>query len=476
MLTHGDIYELTSVVSTVEGDVTSRFKFNNGQTDYSYEFGSLVLIGTMPTGTLTVTYKYFSHSGTGDYFSVDSYVSSGLIDYYSTMKSYISTTDGTEYDLHRCLDFRPKFDTTNTVIDMPVIDSRITTSIQYYVPRYDAISLDPTGKVTIVYGVPSDTPSEPVIRPGTISLGSVYVPPYTFSIADMVLYPTKSKGYKMRDIKKIEDRILSLEQYTTLNNSESSLVNNDIVDAATGLSRYKSGYLVESFVDMTKIADFQNADFKASYISNELCPAMEKYDVALDYVSTTGKTLYNAISNNWFVTIGYTQVVFAQNNSSTRITNINPFSVFAWKGTLNLVPSVDNFTNYSILPPVNNTINNITYTTETIDVPRPWGYIPTYMHIDDPDRQTFSFAPVQQNWIDGGYSANDPSRIAVLATTWHQAYNSNGGIVDGIDYGVVNAGILDPSKMWWIPDANSQANRDQFVAVRGWFGVDPIIK
>jgi hypothetical protein len=182
--------------------------------------------------------------------------------------------------------------------------------------------------------------------------------------------------------------------------------------------------------------------------------------------------MYNATSKNWFITIDYTQVVFAQQNTSTRITNINPFSVFTWKGTLNLVPSVDNFTNYSILPPINETINNITYNTETIDVPRPWGYIPTYMHIDDPDRQTFTFAEVPKPWADGGA---DFRQAAVIATTWHQVHNSNGGVQGGIDYGVVNGGILDPSKMWWIPNANTQTNRDAFRGVRIGLGVDPIL-
>jgi Domain of unknown function (DUF4815) len=417
-LSKADIVRIVSVISTVDGDVTARFKLNNGQTDYAYLPGSLLLVAAMPAGTLTAVYEYFSHSGTGDFFSVDSYASSGLTDYYGSMSNYVSSNDKTVFNLRNCLDFRPRFDATPSTIDMVVVDSRISTDVQYYVSRIDAVCIDKSGNTFVVNGTPAEVPVAPALRVDSIQLGTVFVPAYTYKIADMYVTASKYKGYKMRDILTLENRVSRLEQYSMLSKTESNLINLDVIDAATGLTRHKSGYLVETFDDIEKIADFQNSDFKVSYIGGELKPLMERYDVPLELVSTTGTVTGNDGNLNKTVTLNYTYEAFAEQKQSTRVSNINPFSVFSWKGQLKLMPSVDNFVNVTILPPKFETVTNYVTENVIVDIPRYWAFRPV-------PGQMNTFAPAPSGWPSGAAFAEYAARVHA-----NDAYGASNNNVD----------------------------------------------
>jgi len=432
VLTKADIYRLTSVLSSVDGDVTSRYMLNNGQTDYAYMPGSLVLVGDLPGGTLTAVYEYFIHSGTGDFFSVDSYADSGLLEYYTSISEYNSPSNNTTYDLRNCLDFRPKFDTVTNTIDMIIVDSRVSTDIQYYVPRIDSVMIGKTGNLYVNYGVPAESPVSPSVTAEAIELGTVFVPAYTYSISDMSVYPSKFKGYKMSDIRNIEDRVFNIEQYSLLSQTEQSIVNYDVIDTATGLSRYKSGYLVETFIDPLKIADFQNPEFLVSYVGERIKPAMEKFSVDMEYVSGTGLVSENVTNKNKLITLPYTSVIFTEQLSSTRVSNINPFAVFSWKGELNIVPSVDKFVVFNILPPIFRTVTNVVVENVTVEVPRPWGFQP------EPGANV-AFAPISQALIEA--TGNTTAAGALTqAVQWHSTANDLGGRNDP-----------NPANWWWIP-------------------------
>ncbi|BCU95181.1 MAG: hypothetical protein CM15mV8_0250 [Caudoviricetes sp.] len=55
-------------------DITNRYELDNGQRDNYYDVGRIKLkSGELePTGSLRITFDFFSH-GAGDYFDVDSY-------------------------------------------------------------------------------------------------------------------------------------------------------------------------------------------------------------------------------------------------------------------------------------------------------------------------------------------------------------------------------------------------------------------
>jgi hypothetical protein len=386
-LKYADGIRLISVISSVDGNVTSRFMFDNGQRDYVYGRSAVVLIsGTAPTGTLTATYDYFAHNaGSGDHFTVDSYVSSGLVDYFeSSLLYYTSKSGGTKYDLRNCLDFRPREGVAGGITGvssltnyLPQVDSRITTSVQSYVGRYDVVVIDKASKISTLTGVPSETPYVPKINSEIISLGTIYVPPYTYSVNDMRLSKSNNSTYRMKDIFGIENRIANLEDYVTINATEASIINYDVIDAQTGLSRYKSGYLVDTFDNPDIISDILGSQFTITYFSGNIIPQFEVYETPL--VTSSAGTL--SITNN-VVMLPFTEIVFAKQPMSSKITNINPFSVFSWHGIMSIQPKSDSWEEIQNLPTVlnthnqvlNNTVVNIT--TETINVSRPWDWVP----------------------------------------------------------------------------------------------------
>ena len=75
----GDYGLATANVSTVTAGstvITGNFTLDTGQRDNYYDIGRIVRkpSSPIPTGRLLVIYDYLEHSGTGDFFSVNSYV------------------------------------------------------------------------------------------------------------------------------------------------------------------------------------------------------------------------------------------------------------------------------------------------------------------------------------------------------------------------------------------------------------------
>jgi hypothetical protein len=364
-----DVVRVKTITSTVDGDVTSRFVLDNGQRDYAYIRGSLILSGTLPTGTLTVVYDYFNHNaGSGDYFSVDSYESSGMTDYYeNSTLNYKSPSTSKIYDLRDMLDFRPRVGTDgtfngtgNAVASVPVVDSRITTSIRQYVGRVDAVVLASDGEISVISGLPLVNPAAPNVSSEYIHLADVFVPPYTYSSNDVIVAAKSNRVYTMRDVGLIDNRVSNIEDLVFLSQVETSAINYDIIDATTGLSRYKSGYLVDSFSNADKISEINSAQFNVSYIGEKIIPRFEVITTPMTVVSNTGQVTGDVI------TLPYTNSVLAKQPMSSRVTNVNPFSVFSWIGDMSLTPSKDTWIVVEDLPV------NYTSSVEVVTIQRPW--------------------------------------------------------------------------------------------------------
>lgn len=374
-LSRADIVRLISVVSSVDGTVTDRYTLDNGQRDYAYLLGAINVKADsiVPSGTLTVVYDYFTHNaGSGDYFSVDSYESSGIANYYdSPLLTYKSSNTGKTYDLRDVLDFRSRVGndglyTSGTASLARVVqnDSRLTTSIRQYIGRVDAVVMNGSGDIEIITGTPSSTPKLPFIPSGVLFLSTLNIPAYTFNVGDIAVKKQKNRVYTMKDVGKIDTRLQTLEEFVLLTETESFAVNYDVVDAATGLSRYKSGYLVDTFDNPDIISDITNPLFKATYISDVITPQFEVIEAKMFITNEDTQTTGTA------VTLPYTSVQMISQPVSSKITNINPFSVFSWTGRMVLFPESDIWTEVEYLPTI---INNITETiTENVEVRRPF--------------------------------------------------------------------------------------------------------
>ena len=372
-----DVYKISSItytsgVNTI--NVTDYFDLVTGQTDFAYNRSQLKLKNgyTLGTVSLTIQYSYYEHSASGDYFSIDSYAASG-IDHLDQTYVYVSTSNSYVYNLKNCIDFRPSVGTDGSFTgpnsrrnDLIVPEYLLTTDIQYFVPRIDVISISKDGTISATQGIPNESPAIPKIGVDQLELDRIYVPAYTERITDITLKRVAIVRSTMQDISKIKDRISRLEEAYTLTAAENNLLSYDVVDAATGQSRYKTGYLVENFTVPFTIGDTFNDAFKASFDGNTMTSAFDSTICDLQFVSNSSS---HYRQNNYCVTLPYTEKVLAEQPYSSRVTNLNPFLVISWTGSLSVFPNSDHWIETLDLPTIFN--EKTEEVVITVNVPSP---------------------------------------------------------------------------------------------------------
>jgi hypothetical protein len=363
LLDHADVYELVSVV--VGGVETFQmWTLDTGATDYEYGVSSIKLKDgyTLPSGNLSISYKYFNHTP-GDYFTVDSY--SGIPN--QDIPGFRSPSTGQVYKLRDVIDFRKTYFSPSNIV---VSDTIVTTSVQKYIGRIDSLCITKDSKFKVISGTPSESPRAPTIPLDVYELSRFSIPPYTYSIGQILEKRIAVNRYTMRDIKKMDDRLSSLEEFSTLTASEAAIMNTPVIDAATGLDRFKSGYVVESMEDPFGLANVTAPEFLASLNSiRGIYPRVEQ--------SVVDMTLWNAVSNsyritNGVITLNYTETPLASVDVSSRITNLNPYMVIAWNGQLTLDPPGDVWVDVIDNPEVVNTIVEYQTITNWISIPFVW--------------------------------------------------------------------------------------------------------
>jgi hypothetical protein len=350
-LVHADGYKVLNVymsadftteASVEDQDITEYYELDNGQRDNYYDLARLKLksgSAFVPTGQLLIKYTYFSH-GVGDFFSVDSY--DGVIPYEDIPK-YVTANTGESIELRSAIDFRPRIDADGVDFSSvtgaaPSPLSTFSTDVQYYLSRLDKIVLDAKGQFSVIKGVSSLNPELPESPKESMVLYHIFVPAYTLNVDEVETTLIDNKRYTMRDIGKLEKRIDNIEYYTSLSLLESEASNKDIIDA-NGLSRLKSGFIVDSF-NTHSVGNVLSPDYKASIDrqNHRLRPLFSEKNVRLKYNATESKFV---TKTGDVVTLPFTETsLFDQNKASSTI-NVNPYQVFEWTGNVELSPSQD---------------------------------------------------------------------------------------------------------------------------------------
>ena len=102
-----DILDITSAVLASDSNVSvlDRFELDNGQRDTHYGLGRLVKKQGRadPIGNVSVTFRHFTSTGSGDFFAVNSYT--GVVEYDKIPNHTLS--NGLTINLRDYLDFRP---------------------------------------------------------------------------------------------------------------------------------------------------------------------------------------------------------------------------------------------------------------------------------------------------------------------------------------------------------------------------------
>ena len=331
-----DVYQINTIYvnegsfSNTVSDSSLLFSFDNGQRDDHYELSSISSISSFLNANSRIlidfdVFTYDQSQGVG-FFNGNSYpvddVNASNTSAIQTqyIPQYVSMT-GMIYDLRDSFDFRPFANNVanaqsnsinwgtyatinpngNNVLQfyvnpvygsfIPSPDTNYITDIQYYLSRVDKAILQTSGTFSIIEGTPAPLPTPPIDSIKAMTLGIINVPPYpTLSTPvakssnrydyAMTIDITQNKGYTMSDINAINDRVNSLEYYSSLNLLEQS-IQSLLTTTANGQNTFQNGMLVDPFND-TSIADTTDTTFNCSITANNhLLPAFYSFTKAL---------------------------------------------------------------------------------------------------------------------------------------------------------------------------------------------------
>lgn len=293
-----DVFKLNAVYvdnsggtySTSNPDRVTSFNLDTGQRDSYYGLAYLTTTSPIaPNATLLVSVDNFvavPSQGVG-FFTAASYPIDDANTANTTaiqtwnIPQYTSGT-GIPFDLRDCVDFRPY--AVNTAVAnasiatatvnpsstltlysygangsyVPSPGTNYQSSIEFYLPRKDRISLTTGGEILVSEGTPALQPVVPPEVPGTMTIGIATIAPYPsltpteakaynrydYAVQTSIL---QTKRYTMADINKLNNRIDRLEYYTSLSLLEQATSSLLVRSGETGQNRFKNGILVDPF-------------------------------------------------------------------------------------------------------------------------------------------------------------------------------------------------------------------------------------
>ena len=379
--------------STGQVDVTSHFRFDNGQSDNYYGHSKIIKKSTSSYDLSTNRYivvklSFFSHNyGTNgpSFFCVDSYpidddgaLAAGNIRTES-IPLYLSEKYG-DFDLRDCVDFRPRMadtaantgtlgsatvnpDTNGSItggLTNPTPTTTFTTDLCYYQGKGLRLVLTEDGAFKIIESAFADVPTLPNPEAGSMTLATMLLPAFPClspAYAKQIGRPDygiqvkqiDNRRYTMRDISTIEQRISRLEYYASLNLLETYAKESTIV-SSTGADRWKNGILVDPFTGHN-IGAVTDPDYKIAIDSKEqhARPFFNMENI---------ETQFKSGANNLFrigqsLTLPWTYLTYLNQDQASETINLAQELTFSYVGDLYLTPNVDNFVDKSVQPAVN---------------------------------------------------------------------------------------------------------------------------
>lgn len=392
-----------ATVTTGSKNITGRYFFDDGQRDGYYDLSKLTLKQgePSPSNSILIVFDYFTVSGAGDFFDVNSYSD---VDYKDIPKYIPNRIDlgGLEpdgqFELSDAVDFRPvvgqilgtttfssgtpdptsPIDLSNSssgavsspfaytsrsfksavsgitatganATDVPVNGTNVVGDIDFYVGRIDKIFLHKEGSFEVSVGTPALSPTKPKAIDEAIQMFEVHVPAFTNNLKEVIVKSFDHRRFTMKDIGKINNRVANLERLTSLSLLERDTSTLQVLDA-DGFDRFKSGFVVDSFKGHDT-GDVAHPDYRVSMDAKLGAMRPENYqnffDITLDTVNSSS---YQKTGD--LLTLPYSQISYVNQNLASRAINVNPYNVFAFIGTCKLSPETDIWQDQTRLPEV----------------------------------------------------------------------------------------------------------------------------
>jgi hypothetical protein len=369
--TYFDVYDITEVV---QGSTTFKknvdFVLIDGQTpEYFYVSGIKWLKGKpRPSGSYSATIKYWKHQGSGNNASGSFILSESF-----------KNSDGSEYNYSEIskyagarrsdfIDFRTRNNQVSIVSDVYTIgQSNLNTfdqlkrtrrianekswayDVQRYLPRYATVFIDKDGVITLLNGEASFSPQRVKHAEKSLLLANMFIPAYPRSPSDIKMELWKAKRYQQQDIRRIEERVTNLENFTLKNKLELLALNEELGD-----DDVMRGVMVDDFTGHG-VADVFHPEYHAGIdpVEGSLRLPFNHEFVDLSFDISNFESIGSNMSvNGKTVTLGFQEDVYIENNFATGTTNINPYESFTWVGNMVLIPEVDIWTNTTRQPEV----------------------------------------------------------------------------------------------------------------------------
>ncbi len=363
-----------SSVSLAVGNYINRtgdYTLDNGQREQFYDYSRIVRSSNIasPSRRLLIIFdKYDVVNSSGDIFTVGSYNTD--INNIPVSSSGIRNSD--------ILDFRPKvsdFDpstATKSPFDFAsrgfssssgfnVISPNEGSTLRYsnYLPRTDRLILGKDGNFRLITGKSAANSPEPNDKFEGMEIATISLPAYLFDVRDVSISLKDNRRFTMKDIRRIEDRVETLERVTSLSLLELDTKSIEIQDN-DGFNRFKSGFVVDDFKDFN-VVDISNPDvnanldFEHSVLTSDrdefslktiLAPASSLDLNTLDYSTDYELLDSNLQKTGDLVTLKYEEVEWGilTQPLATRVSNVNPFNVVSSTGSIALTPQNDTWT------------------------------------------------------------------------------------------------------------------------------------
>ena len=360
---------VVTTLDTTDFNITSNFISDNGQNQSFYNYPTVDRKTDVeaPEKRLKIYFSngYYESTDDGDITTIDSYSSFN----YSTEIPIVNGIRNTDLiDIRpRVSDYTVAVDTRspleffgrefnasgNSAANILASDETIVMDFSWYLGRIDCIFVTKDGTFQVNYGTPSENPQIPNGVDDALKIATAYLPPYLYNVEDASINLFDYKRYKMSDINRLENRIKSLEYYTSLSLLETNTASLFLPDSA-GLNRFKAGFFVDNFTSF--LAQSQLVDYKNSIdiSNNELRPKHYTTGVDLELGPVEGvnpasdKAFINPQGNNIkrtgdIITLNYNEVEWFKQTAATRTESVTPFILSYWLGSIELTPASDNW-------------------------------------------------------------------------------------------------------------------------------------
>jgi hypothetical protein len=405
---------IQAVITTLDSpsfNISSNYTFTIGQKGSFYDYGFITRKSKVdaPNKKIIVYFSngFYDSSDDGDITTINSY---STFDYVRDIKRINGIQNSDIIDIRPRVSsytvlenarspfefFGRTFNTSgNSAANILASDESILTNFSFYLGRIDRIYLTRSGKFQVKYGTPAENPEMPVSVDDALEIATITHPAYLYSTTQSSIRFLEHKRYRMVDIKKLENRIKSLEYYTTLSLLETNTSMLFVPDSS-GLNRFKSGFFVDNFtsssaqetgIEIKNSIDIKNKQLRPKHYTTSvdlIFGPVENIDPTEDLAFSTVEGT-NIRKTGDIITLDYAEVEWLRQEFATRSESVTPFIVAFWNGHLELVPASDTW------------IDTVRIDPKIIDVEG--NYAETILDLNA-DPQTGFVPTVWNSWVD----------------------------------------------------------------------------